>query len=166
MKAFKEQKLHLNTIKEHLCEPNLSASWKYEEAPPHPLVFFAGLDENIFTKPIFCHILRSLSRALKRSSSPASTSHLAATFALFMSPPFPFFSPPSSSFPFSLSFFFLKPNTEIETVSGLICNLPVHQLPRCLDKFYALCSANIKTVLGSASRSLIKNSLIKSSCKM
>lgn len=78
----------------------------------------------------------------------------------------PFYKPSYPIFATLLSAFFLNLNTEIETVSGLICSLPVHQPPRCLDKFYALCSANIKTVLGTASRSLIKNSLIKSSCKM
>lgn len=77
----------------------------------------------------------------------------------------PFYESSFFFFPL-LSFLSFFPNTEIETVSGLIYCLPAHQLPRCLDKFYALCSANIKTVLGSASRSLIKNSLIKSSCKM
>lgn len=131
-----------------------------------PLLSFAThVDTNAFTKLLFSVTVHSLALALKRT---LPCFYLPSRYYIcpFYEPSFSifFFFPPSSSL--RSLFFFLNPNTEIETVSGLICNLPVHQLPRCLDKFYALCSANIKTVLGSASRSLIKNSLIKSSCKM
>lgn len=125
-------------------------------------LFSHRLNMNMFTKLFFSISVHSLAPAPKRTL-PRFYLPSRCYICPFYEPSFSIFFSSLLFYPFS---FFPNPNTEIETVSGLICSLPVHQLPRCLDKFYALCSANIKTVLGSASRSLIKNSLIKSSCKM